>query len=544
MKGMTKEEQERIDELYQPTRFLDRFHKTDARKAEIIRSFANTGSMLTISFLLPFALEKNKTIQRTARETIHEIILRNRKQDVIGFDQYMRRLTAYHYEARLGAWHHLSPDTVRALAIVDEADVSFLGICSFHRNGYVREAAAEVLSKQFSGGELPFLFLRLNDWLPKIRFTAYKALKQRIRPECAQYFLNAIYFCKHLSEYYNREKFTDLVDEIYQLLRDPANQRVLLRGFRSEDLVVRRFSFSFAIDLPDIDLNTVVVEAYRQSDALIRLQILKHLYKTSSNECLILWLKQFRYDVFPPIRQLTLQAYIDRNLEESSEELHAALLDSNKTIREMARYYLKDKQVDFPLFYREKLNGQDERVLQAAIAGLAETGDKADVQWITPFLHHDNARICKTAVKALGMLNPEKYRDVFIRFLQADKPSVSREARQILAHIVDLRHADLLWAIFQKEARLHVKKNILFLFTKLGRADSILYLLQACSAQEEQISEFAKRYVESWTTGYNTKFYVQLNGEKRQRLNEILETAKDFLPENTVRELEFLAGTN
>jgi hypothetical protein len=68
--------------------------------------------------------------------------------------------------------------------------------------------------------------------------------------------------------------------------------------------------------------------------------------------------------------------------------------------------------------------------------------------------------------------------------------------------------------------------------------------LQACSAQEEQISEFAKRYVESWTTGYNTKLYVQLNGEKRQRLNEILETAKDFLPENTVRELEFLAGTN
>jgi HEAT repeat protein len=542
MKGMTKEEQVLIDELYKPVPFLDLFHKSDERRVEILRSLTSTGSMGTLTFLLPFALEKKETIKRTALDAIHQITLRLRKQELIGLDQYIRRLTPYNYGDKLAAWHQSLPENIRAHPIRDDSDVSFIGISSFHRNGYVREAAIDMLSNQDSGAVIPFLLLRLNDWQPKIRFLAFKAIKQRLYSEHVKHFLDAIYLIKHLSDYYSREKFSDLVDEIYEMFRHPQNRKVLLSGFHSKDLIVRRFCFEMAITLPDIDQELVISEALRQSEAMIRLQIVKHICKNYSNECLNPWLKRFRSDVFPPIRQLALQAYMDRFPEQSTEEMRVALLDRHKTVREMARYYLKDQQMDFPSYYREKLKETDQGLIQTAIVGLGETGEKADVQRITPFLCHENARIHRSAVKALGMLNPEDNTEVFISSLQSDKRSVSREARQILASIVDLHQADLLWKIFEHDEWPHVKKNILFLFTKLSKADSILFLLRACAAGEEEIRDTAIRYIELWLSGYNTKFYVPMSDEKRKVIKDVFEKVREFLPQYIAEEFEFLIG--
>lgn len=542
MKGISKEEHHLIDELYKKTTFFDVFKNTNTRKIEILQSLANSGSMLTLTFLLPFALEENQPIRKSARDAIYQIISSHRKQDLIGLDQYIRRLTTYHYSDKLATWHQLSPEKIRAYPINDDSNVSFIGICSYHRNGYVREVAIEMLSKQSSGAEIPFLLLRLNDWQPKIRFLAYKAIKQRLHSDYVKHFLEAIYLIKHLSEYYSREKFSDLVDEIYEMFRHPKNRNVLLSGFHSKDPTVRRFCFEMAINLPDIDQDSVISEALRQSDALIRLQIVKHICRNYSNECLNPWLKRIRSDVFPPIRQLALQAHIDRFPEQSTEELRAALLDRHKTIREMARYYLKDQQMDFPSFYREKLKGTDEGLIQAAIVGLGETGEKADAQWVTLFLCHDNARIHRSAVKALGMLNPEDNTEVFISSLKSDKRSVSREARQILAGIVDLPQAELLWKIFENDEWPHVKKNILFLFTKLSKADSILFLLRACAAREEEIRDTAIRHIELWMSGYNTKFYVPMSDEKRKKIKDIFDKVREFLPEYIAEEFEFLIG--
>lgn len=542
MKGISKEEHHLIDELYKKTTFFDVFKNTNTRKIEILQSLANSGSMLTLTFLLPLALEKNQTILRTARNAIHQIISSHRKQDLIGLDQYIRRLTLYHYSDKLAAWHQLLPESIRAYPIKDDSDVSFIGICSFHRNGYVREAAIEMLSKQVSGAEIPFLLLRLNDWQPKIRFLAFKAIRQRLHSDYVKHFLEAIYLIKHLSEYYSREKFSDLVDEIYGMFGHPKNRNVLLSGFHSKDPVVRRFCFKLAINLPDIDQESVISEALRQSDALIRLQMVKHICRNYSNECLNPWLKRIESDVFPPIRQLALQAHIDRFPEKSTEELRAALMDRHKTIREMARYYLKDQQMDFPSFYREKLKGTDEGLIQAAIVGLGETGEKADAQWITPFLCHDNSRIRRAVVKALGMLNPEDNTEVFMSSLQSDKGSVSRESRQILAGIVDLRQAEFLREIFENNDWPHVKKNILFLFTKLSKADSILFLLRACAAREEEVRDTAIRHIELWMSGYNTKFYVPISDEKRKKIKDIFDKVREFLPEYIAEEFELLIG--
>lgn len=533
MKAMTKDTQAVLEKLHHHT-------ASDVARAEMLHSLADSASMAAVPFMLPFTVNENDRLARTAREAIHKMLLRHRKQDLVSLDQYIRSLDSYHYSNKLAAWHKLTPESIRAFSIQDEADACFVGLCSFHRNGYVRQAAVERLASESAGGELAFLLLRLNDWQPKIRFLAYKALKQKRIVAYAPHFLSNISLVDHLVRYYHREKFTDLVDDIYAMLRHPAQRSVLAGGFCSNDLTVRRLSFELAVGLGAGDQEDIWREAMAQSDALIRLRTSALLVKNESNDCLKNGLERMLVDVFPPIRQLAVQTYVGRYPEKSREVLFAALLDPHKTIRELARYHLKGQHVDFAAFYRTKCAADDERQLAAAIAGLGETGEQADAKRLLPFLDQERTQIRRAAMKAIALLDPEPYSDCFFRLLQSAKRGESREASNVLAGMVDLRHVERLWAIFTTAAEVHVKKHILHIVEKLGKTESIMFMLRACTAPEEAVQQEAVRRIALWLDGCNKKFYVIWNAAQKQQLEALWLQARACLPETLADELLFL----
>jgi hypothetical protein len=54
------------------------------------------------------------------------------------------------------------------------------GILSMHANGYVRQFAVKALSKFTDGSEIPFLLLRLSDWVPQVSAEAVLSMQQRL----------------------------------------------------------------------------------------------------------------------------------------------------------------------------------------------------------------------------------------------------------------------------------------------------------------------------------------------------------------------------
>jgi HEAT repeat protein len=54
---------------------------------------------------------------------------------------------------------------------------------------YVRQAAVEALGKIESGAELPFLLMRVNDWVPNVRNLAAELLEKRVRPDYVPHFV-------------------------------------------------------------------------------------------------------------------------------------------------------------------------------------------------------------------------------------------------------------------------------------------------------------------------------------------------------------------
>ena len=70
-----------------------------------------------------------------------------------------------------------------------ESDLSALRSASLDANGFVREDAVKRLAKVATGEELPYLLLRLNDWVPQVRDAAREAVLARITPEYAPHFV-------------------------------------------------------------------------------------------------------------------------------------------------------------------------------------------------------------------------------------------------------------------------------------------------------------------------------------------------------------------
>ncbi len=72
-------------------------------------------------------------------------------------------------------WFDLQPSSLAA--VVDDSDphaASVLGLLSCHEDGHVREAAVRALAARGEG--LPWLLMRVNDWVSAVRVRATTAV--------------------------------------------------------------------------------------------------------------------------------------------------------------------------------------------------------------------------------------------------------------------------------------------------------------------------------------------------------------------------------
>ncbi len=132
--------------------------------------------------------------------------------------------------------------TIRAEAVFNLAPspyfVSRLGLVSFHPNGHVREAAIQRLAEIHTGEELPFLLIRLNDWVMEVREKAHDAVILRMDPSYAEHFLRHIALVLRLEMCGRANR--RIVGEITAFLKGPECRSALESAAASGDRLVRR----------------------------------------------------------------------------------------------------------------------------------------------------------------------------------------------------------------------------------------------------------------------------------------------------------------
>ena len=423
---------------------------------------------------------------------------------------------------------------------VNPADVSrmrgadVLGLASMHPNGHVREAAVRELDVASTGGELPYLLVRLNDWVEPVRRRARVAVRRRLTPEYAPRLVRNLWLAERL-EACGRDDHAPLLTEIRTFLRGPG-RTALAGGIGSSDLWVRRTCYAILLDPPSADAPEIVVRALADQDNVTRMRGLRWAEALLDRAQLGETLPSLLTDPFAPVRREALRLWIQHAPESAKDALRMALLDRHPSLRDMARRELRGRGIDgFAAVYRGALG----RVPAAALRGLGETGTAEDAGLSEPFLSAGAPGVRRAAVIALMQLAPEAAVPHFVRALADENVGVSKAARLALAPRVRSAGSEPLWRLVTGGGAEHVRRNALHLMAELGKWESIAWLLRASALEDEEVARKAVGLVRGWKGRFN-RSGVQPSGDELDRAKRALEVAAPVLPGALVTELRFM----
>ena len=525
-----------INQLYEPASFWERLSQS-RKAAATITEIGNSAEPATIIDILPFVLADRKEVAIAAAAAVRKLIESASPTDLLGLDRLSRERSPYVGNYRLD-WYRLLPQDLNRLQTFGEASGALLGMASFHHSGYVREEAVKRLNRITTGIEIPFLLIRLDDWVSIVRDAAQKAINSRLNPAYCGSFITNLALIARLEATAKAHSET-IIKGIKELLQSAECQSGLTEALSSNDRFIRRASFRLAINSKGRNLSEVLRQALKDNDAVIRLWAAQSVSVAFEGAALDQMLTLMKLDRFMPVRREALRICVRRRPDQTCGELRSALLDRHASIREEARYHLpRFDSLDVALFYRQSLSAADERNLSSAISGLGETGVAEDGDLLIPYASHDAAKIRRATIRALTRLNSLARLDVLIQALMDQFPSVSREALKGLTDKATLIGKGRLLEIFSSSSYGHVKRNALSLLEKIGKWDSIYLLVKSTSESDQSVASRVLIAIDRWLWRFNRTFPVP-TPDQLTKLSSALNECGDHLDEKTREQLWF-----
>jgi HEAT repeat protein len=242
-------------------------------------------------------------------------------------------------------------------------------------------------------------------------------------------------------------------------------------------------------------------------------------------------------DRFMPVRRDALWYAASKRPDIAKPILQAAMLDNHISMRETARQFLLVVGIKSARdFYVDAIGSDSDKQRFAAICGLGETGSKADLLLVAPFLDSPLTKIRRAAVYSIGRLDLEGQLARLVGTLCDVKPSVSRQALKALQlkaryiPVADLEN------LFSGEADFHVRRNIFTLILCADKWKKVPAILKACADKDTRIAEQATKALRAWFANYNRSF-AEPSPDDFQRISSALSQFESHLPKKLAVEL-------
>jgi hypothetical protein len=398
-----------------------------------------TGRVADLASLLPLLPPRPFEPGTDAARAADAILQRATPEDIAWLDRHRPSWDPY-FPARSG-WDALRPDDLG----VDTPDATgpraaVIALASIHPSGFVRERAVRLLAGRRDGGELPYLLVRVNDWVAPVREAAGAAVRARLQTGYAAHFVRCLPLVDALRGE-RRAPHLALIGDIEALLctqaAAPAVDEALRRGGRA----LRRASARIAARSGDPAL---LRRAAVDSDPIVATLAARAITKTWSADALREVLPRLRRGP-PRVRCLALEATCARFAGEAEPHLRRALVEEACSVRELARFLWPKADrgpLDFAAFYREALALAKGRTFAAALYGLAETGGESDAPLFEPHLHDPRSAVRAAAVMGLGRCGMTRYGDALLAAMKDPSSQVASLARRWVRLRLGRAHAN------------------------------------------------------------------------------------------------------
>lgn len=510
---------------------------------EVARLLAELAALREPALLpdvLPFLGVDSPEVARAAAQAARQLLMAAPGTDLPWLDERLRSSSIYN-RAFPQAWYGLRPEGLDPFEREGETGFSLLAIAGSHPSGYVREEAVRRLARVQDGRELPFLLVRLNDWVSQVAQAAQASLSDRLHSGYAPHLAANLPLVLRLRDETRRRSSTELVEAVTALLLRPENRDVLTAGLAPDRERDVRRACAVLLFSPAISPRSEEVErGLGDRDPVVRLQAARRLSSLPPGEEKARLLALARRDPFMPVRRESFEESVRSSPESAVAEMESALFDSHAAIRHAARLFLtREGARDFAAAYRQALPRASGKALAATLAGLGETGSKADTALVLPLLRHPLGGVRAAAVRALGKLDARGFLPELVEILKLDVGKPAKEAMIILRENLFFMPSERIWAALTAAESARAKRSFLWLVASFSKWESLPYLLAASTWADEEIAQGARFQLDRWFYRFNRSF-TRPSADQLQRIRIATRQAGDRLPPKTLRSLEFL----
>lgn len=512
------------------------YERSVVASGDALAAVRGTGDWRAVPSLLYLLAHDNVELRKAAATVISELAPFIPAAALPGFECRVRVSTwnaAY-------SWRNLQLDWV----VKQEWPPLVWAIFTMHCSGYVREAALrQLIAAGDAALALPYLLLRINDWVDQVHTVATSAVKSLLASKNAAMWAPVLGLIDQL-RVRSREDHSWLTDAVTSILLLPQTRSELRKAATSGDRSVARWAFRAAMTLPEPDRAMFVSLALANGDPVVRLhaaQAIRAWRGCPGREQLLLTMAS---DSFVAIRREALYSALEDTPEHRRAVLLRALLDRHASMRHAARFYLRERQeqtgevFDIRGFYIAALSDGDPMRRAAAILGVGECGTPADADGLAQFVSDDRPKVAAAAVRAVAALDRDYRVDWLIALLCNDRPSVAREAAWVLESLGNLLPVEGLRHVLDGDFRPHCRRYALRILLRRHPYDAIVDAVTAAGSGDASLVRTGTDFIEKvtpWRVRYSPseaqKALLQsaiqglsapLPGNLRRRLREFM----------------------
>jgi HEAT repeat protein len=405
------------------------------------------------------------------------------------------------YGARQGwdAWTQLNPAVLDQLPQNDHAP-ALLALLTMHGNGFVREAAVRRLADRAPEFAFPYVLLRANDWVAKIRDLSTTAVLDFLRSGREQTVARSLPFILKFDAY-GRGEHGPLLDALRNYLRAESASDALFVMLTDPDVEMRRSVVRFLNETREPVRRSFVEHASTDRDAIVRRWAARQLEAIEPLDPTLAASLRSRMvnDSSSAIRREAIYSLVRIDPSGATTELTKKLLDPAAAVRYTARYYLREAGApqDFADYYRQCLHGRS-RQLVAAITGLAETGSADDAKVMEQFLTHPSSKVVRAALSAQARLDAQHTRRQRLAALVDHRCGVVRHASRLLGRRLAAADADVLRGLAEGVATPDAANALAQAASRLPVWINLITLLSLCAFSDERVTEAALAQLAIW----------------------------------------------
>ena len=422
-------------------------------------------------------------------------------------------------------------------------DYSFFALCILicHPNGHIREGAISAISNHAEPLSLVFALIRCNDWVSSIREEAKDTaftLIQIIDP-AALMDLWDLFVRSSLGQ---RHQGLDLVNTLFILLHQRIPKKDLLHQLKSNSSKTRRYTAEIMWHNDD-ELDFSDIEALCNcSDPYICFKTIRTILPKLDQAARTQLLNQIKRKKWAPARLERLRLLVSDDKKSMKLELVNALSDRSPSIRNFARFHLKNNQrINIEQHYQKIVTSEQISTRIIALQGLHEIGSSLSANLALDFLYDINPRIVATALSILPETSIQPHESFILEKLMDDSIQVNKAAYSALCK--NPPHTDkilpLLNASNVNQKHSFYLASLLLLQTQWRSVTSAIWLSRHHS---NDLKQMGVSWLKNWVSGYRRP-WTQPSQNDLNRIHKELSHSLPFMDERLVEEFHFLINS-